>query len=332
MAEWNENKLEQELETLAEEMPAQADLEQKIQQSITRRIKRIAGVTALAVLLAVATLFLCISPLMNLMFWDPTDEDEKGRPLVFFVLRDYWETTTPYVDLIRMQVEKKGFGCYRLAIEATNHREALHVGTTDLWIDVNRGNYENRQDAKGYFTHQTGRFMFRINAEEKAELLNELQKLPQSAHVYLSVAGAQPRGIEELRNETVDLLWVQVYQPNVEWQGGLSMRLTDAYDKDDVSGILNDKELLEVYRSNLKNMLEHPKVWKDFYLPDGGDTVYTAASGVLEKTYEDAQNLETLMVKNYCVSGTRDEIIEYLQCTDVTSVKVDEVILSKWSY
>ena len=333
MAEWNENKLEQELETLAEEMPAQADLEQKIQQSITRRIKRIAGVTALAVLLAVATLFLCISPLMNLMFWDPTEPGEGEQLLAFSVLRDYWETTTPYVDLIRMQVEKQGFGCYRLAIEATNHREALRVGTTNLWIDVNRGKYENRQDAKGYFVHHIGRFEdFIIDAERKEKLLQELQALPQSAYVYLSVAGAQLRGIEELRNETVDLLWVQVYQPNVEWQGGLSMCMTAAYEKEDVREKLNEQELLEVYRSNLKNMLEHPEVWEEFNLSDGSNFIYTPASGVLEKTYEDAQNLETLMVKNYCVSGTRDEIIEYLQRTDVTSVKVDEVILSKWSY
>ncbi len=59
--------------------------------------------------------------------------------------------------------------------------------------------------------------------------------------------------------------------------------------------------------------------------------MYTAASGVLERTGEDAQTLQTLTTRNYCISGTRDEIVDYLQRTEVTSVRVDEVKLSKWN-
>ncbi len=339
MAEWNENKLEQELENLMEDIPVQENLEKKIAQSITRRIKRTAGITVIAILLAAAVLFLCISPLMNMMFWDPTDPGEGEQLLAFSVLRDYWETTTPYVDLVSMQVEKQGFGCYQLAIQVTNQREILHIGGANLWIEVNRGKYENRQDAAGYFTHQMHRFgedsdafMNFFNEQDKAEMLQDLQELPQSAYVYLSVAGEKPRGIQNLRDELGDmlLLWVQVYQPNVDFQGGLNMRVTAAYEQEDLREVLSEKELLEVYRSNLKNLLDNRKIWEQFGLCDG-KYIYGCKSGALEKTYEDAQTLEMLTVKNYCISGTRDDIIAYLQQTEVTFLRVDQVRLSQWN-
>lgn len=331
MAEWNENKLEQELEHLIEDMPMQAELEQKIQQSITRRIKRTTGITVLAILLAVAVLFLCISPLMDLMFLDPTQPGKGQQKLTFAVLRDYWETTEPYVDLVSLQVEKRGFGCYDLAMQVVDRRGPVQVGKTNLWMELNRGTYENRQDAEGHFIHHMDRFEQNTDAEQKEALIRSLLELPGSSLVYLSVAEAQARNIEALRQEPVRLHWVQVYQPNVEFQGGLSMLLTAAYEQEDRRESLSAEELLQVYRSNLKNLLDHREIWEAFHLTDGSSITYTAASGVLEKTYEDAQTLQALTVQNYCISGTRDEIIAYLQRTEVTSVRVDEVRLSKWN-
>ena len=331
MAEWNENKLDQELEQLAEDLPMQADLEEKIQKSITRRIKRTAAMTAIAVLLAVALVFLCISPLMNLMFWDPTVTGEGEQSLVFSVLRDYWEVNAPYVDLVSLQVEKQGFGCYELAIQVTDHQGSLQIGQANLWMELNRGKYENRRDADGYFVHRMGgRFEANMDAERKAEAMQSLLELPASAIVYLSVSAVQPQNVADLRKETVDLHWLQVYQPNVAFHGGLSMLVTSAHTKDDMRQYLSEAELLQVYCNNLKNLLDHPEVWEQFNLCNG-DMIYGAKSGVLKKTYEDALTLETLTTKNYCVSGTRDEIIEYLQRTDVTSIWVDEVRMSQWN-
>lgn len=331
MAEWNENKLEQELETLMEDIPVQEDLEKKIAQSITRRIKRTAGITVIAILLAAAVLFLCISPLMDMMFWDPATSVEGDQSLVFSVLRDYWEVNAPYVDLVRLQVEKQGFGCYELAMQVTDHQGSLQIGRGNLWMELNRGKYENIRDAEGYFVHKMGgRFEANMDAGRKTEMVQSLLELPVSAIVYLSVSEAQPRDVADLREETVDLHWLQVYQPNVEFHGGLSMLVTSAYTKNDMRQTLSEAELLQVYCANLKNLLDHPKVWAQFNLCNG-NMIYTAKSGVLEKTYKDALTLETLTTKNYCISGTRDEIIEYLQRTEVTSVWVDEVRMSKWN-
>ncbi len=331
MAEWNENKLEQELEHLMDDLPQQADLEQKIEKSITRRIKKTAAVTALAVLLAAAMLFLCISPLMDLMFWNPLAPAEGQQKLAYAVLRDYWEINAPYVDLVSLQVEKKGFGRYALAFQVADHQGSLRIGETNLWMELNWGKYENRRDAQGYFVHHMGgRFEGDLSVQQKEELVQSLLELPDSALVYLSVTAAQPQDVAELRKETVQLHWVQVYQPNVLFHGGLSMLVTSGHTKDDVRQSLSEAELLQVYCANLKNLLDHREVWEQFNLCDGS-VVYGAKSGVLEQTYEDAKKLETLTAKNYCISGTRDEIIEYLQRTEVTSAWVDEVRFSKWN-
>ena len=108
------------------------------------------------------------------------------------------------------------------------------------------------------------------------------------------------------------------------------MLVTSAYTENDMRQTLSEAELLQVYCANLKNLLDHSKVWAQFNLCNG-NMIYTSKSGVLEKTYKDALTLETLTAKNYCISGTRDEIIEYLQRTEVTSVWVDEVRMSKWN-
>lgn len=108
------------------------------------------------------------------------------------------------------------------------------------------------------------------------------------------------------------------------------MLVTSAYTENDMRQTLSEAELLQVYCANLKNLLDHREVWEQFNLCDG-KIVYGAKSRVLEQTYEDAKKLETLMAKNYCISGTRDEIIEYLQRTEVTSARVDEVRFSKWN-
>lgn len=330
MAEWNETKLEQELENLMEDMPVQEDLEKKIQRSISKRIKRTAAITSLAVLLAAATLFLCISPLMNLMFWNPAAPAEGEQQLAFSVLRDYWEVTEPYVDLLSLEVTKNGFGCYDLALQVVNHREPMAVGKLNLWMELNRGKYENRQDPEGYFTHHMDRFTNGVGEEKKGELIESLQELPASALVYLSVADAKARDIEDLRRETLRLYWIQVYQPNVQFQGGLSLLLSGAYTQEDVRQNLDATQLLQVYCANLENLLEHREIWEQLMLTDG-NYIYGAESGVLQETYADAKKLTSLTCKNYCVSGTRDEVIEYLRRTEVTSVWVDEVRLSKWN-
>lgn len=45
----------------------------------------------------------------------------------------------------------------------------------------------------------------------------------------------------------------------------------------------------------------------------------------LRECYEDAKQLDVLKAKNYCISGKRDEIVEYLEKTDISSILVDEV-------
>ena len=56
-----------------------------------------------------------------------------------------------------------------------------------------------------------------------------------------------------------------------------------------------------------------------------GITAWTDEVGVLEKTYQDAQDLKTLESKNYCVSGKKDNILTYLQNLEEQSIFVEDI-------
>lgn len=323
MSQWTGNKLDEELEALINEMPEQDDLEKKITQSINRRIRRtvlrtLAGVTA--VLLAS---FLVINPLMNRMFFNPYQLNKKPEKVMLGVLRDYCETTLPFREIMDLDVKKKGFARYELEMQAADLTEPIFVGAANVWCQVNRGKYENFMDPDLSMTKNVGRFACGYNDQD--EIITKMSELPKSAMIYLSLSDTSPKSVEELRRANVELEWFQVYQPNVEFQGGLSVRPRAGYAEDDIRDEMTEQELTEVYLSNLQNMLEHMEVWSQLELSDGRGSVYV--DRVLNETYEDAKSLKTLTSENYCVSGKRDEIIHFLQENTFDSIFIDNVSL-----
>lgn len=324
MKEWNERKLDKELETLAGAMPDQNELEKKIEKCINRKIRKtvlrtIAAITAIVLLLA-----LIINPLMNAYYLNPYELHKGESSVLLSVLRDYWETMQPYTEITSVDVEKKGFAEYELSMQVYNQIDHLTVGERNVKCEVKRGKYEDIEDSNAYLTHVMGRFACEWN--EKGEVIEDLKELPASSVIYLSIGLESPKSVDSLMRENMELNWIEIYQPNVEFQGGLSLVMSANINEDDVRREMSGEKLKKVYLSNLENLLKNQEVWKSLGIKSGS-TVYLDHM-VLKDTYEDAKEIEILQTKNFCISGKRDEIVAYLEKEEVNSILVDEVKLT----
>ena len=328
MREWNENRLDQELEGLLNEIPENDELEKRIEKYIHNRIRKIVYKTLAMLVAAVLLLFVFVNPIFRAGNIDPVKTNEADISVYFDVLRDYYEITRPYAEILSMDAEYKGLACYEVSIQATNHREQLYMGRTNVSYDLNFGKMKNLNDAQLYLVYYAGRFEIHRYQEDEGwikDKIEDLKKLPDSSHIYLSVYTAQPQNVETLRNSNIHLEWLEVYQPNVEYRGGLSLALNAVYDETDVRQELTEMELIEVYCKNLKNLLDHKDIWKELELP--GTTIIYQDLSVLQDTYEDAVNLSELKTERFTLYGEKQDIIEFLENTDIISIQIDEVTL-----
>ncbi len=328
MNEWDETKLDKELEILLDDIPPQDDLEKKIEQSIKKRVRKLVLRTIAVFVAIAAALFLLINPFLNAVFLNPYELNKEPEKKMFHVFRDYWETTTPYTEIASLDVTKRGFARYDLQIQAADHKKPIIYGSPNVELELKFGKYTVKMDPDMSLMHMFGRF--NDTWTDKETLLNDIKGLPVSSNLYLSIGAKTPETVENLRKSGVHLEWIQIYQPNVQFQGGLSMWMSAAYDDSDYRDEMTDSELKEVYLSNLKNLLDNEQIWRDFGLFDSHRD-YTDTKHVLEETYTDAKNLEKLESKYYCISGNRDEVIKYLESTETVSIHIDKVNLSKWN-
>lgn len=107
MKDWNEKKLDEELNALVEELPTQNDLEKKINQSINRRIRKIIITTVSATLIFLLLIFAIISPVMNCLYFNPYKLNKEPDKIYTNVMRDYWELSKPYTEIMDMEVTPK---------------------------------------------------------------------------------------------------------------------------------------------------------------------------------------------------------------------------------
>lgn len=325
MSEWNEKKLDEELNELLHDLPAQDDLEKRISQSINRRIRRAVFHTLAGILGVFLVALLIINPLMNLMFFNPYQMNKGSEQKMLGVLRDYFETTGPYREVLGLKVEKKGFSKYQLEMQIVDTTQPVNFGVTNVWGKVAFGKYRNITDRDFLTAQQMGRFSWEHESQE--EILEQIRELPKSAKIYLAVSDFSIKSLEQLKNAGVTLEWLQIYQPEVAFQGGLSMQLLGGFSEDDIREQMTEEELLDVYRANLNNMLEYEEVWSEFGLYDGEMSYPTNPIAVLKETCENAEKLQTIQTERYCVSGKRDEVLQFLEKNTLETVFVENVRL-----
>jgi len=327
MSEWNENKLDQELEAIMNDIPKYDDLEARINKCINRRIKRIVFRTVAIILLIVLAAVFVVSPTMNSMFFNPYEMNEGEDKKMLSVMRDYMETNFPCKEVASLEVEEKGFGRYEIAMQVIDKsKPPINIGPPNVWVEINQGEYGSVKDSESVVVINVGRFG--CDWSDQKEMISQIEELPKSANISLSVSDTALKSLDELRNLPVAVLWFQVYQPDVEFQGGMLDSPTTLYVEDDDRHDMTEKEMLEVYCRNLENLIENPEVWEGFGgLTDHDGRIFDDDRQVLKETYEDAKKLTELRSENYCIYGGRDEVLQFLQENELDSIYVDNVNL-----
>lgn len=327
MREWDEKRIDEELEALLHNMPEQDALEERINRSINHRIRKTVVHTLSGVVIVLMIAFLLINPLLNYSFLNPYKLNLEPEQKILGVLRDYCETVHPYREITNLEVKKKGFARYELEMEVTDLTKPLTDGVVNVWFDINFSVCSDIKDADSTLALNTDRFS-QTNTN-KEDTIIKISELPKSAVIYLSVSEITPKPIETLRNMAVTLEWFQVYQPNVEFQGGMNYQPRMTYAEDDRREEMTEQELIEAYVSNLENMMYYDMIWAGLSLDNSKrDTMYyNHGEEILRDTWKDATLLTSLTSENYCVYGKRDEIIQFLQENTFDSILIENVNL-----
>lgn len=329
--------MDKELENLA--MDQDLDFDKKLEATINRKIRRIALKSAILVVAVAVILFLGISPVMNFCYTNAAKLN-KGQPSkLLTVLRAYYETVNPYVEVGPVEVEKNGFGTYTLNMNMVDRKEAAEVGVTNLTMKMKRGTLSVQNDSGKFAQVTLGRFLVKGEDEpmtqgEKREIIEEIKKLPESANLYLSISDKKIQDVGNLMkrtNEDLSLEWVQAYQPECEFQGGVRLHSTFTggtfgEDRSQMTGT----ELKNAYIENLKALQANEEAWKGLELYSS-NTVWaeSAKEEVLQETIAAAEKSSEFKTQNYCISGTKEEILKFLESETYNKIQVDGVQVSR---
>ena len=102
MKEWNENKLDQELDALLSEIPEpeQDEFEKRVEKYINRRIRKIVHKTLAGILVIVILLLGIINPFLNLICLNPAKTNDDDVISIYHdVMRDYYDSPIPVAEL-----------------------------------------------------------------------------------------------------------------------------------------------------------------------------------------------------------------------------------------
>lgn len=326
--------IDKELEGMALEQDQKFD--KKIQKMIDRRMRRNAlKVIGIVVLIAVV-IFLGLSPLINLFQTNPAKANKGTNSTLVKTLRAYYETTHPYMEVADIIVTKNGFGCYTLNIDVIDHREYIAIKSGDPQNTIAKmklGKLTITSDPQGRSTPILGAFGDNNEkywtSKDKEEVLSEISKLPDSAHLYVSVQSKSLVDVSKLlalRNNGFNIEWLQIYQKNSRWQPGVSANVVANLEGKDATGRegISAKYLRLIYIDNLQTMYDHQKLYAGFQLYSG-DQIYEQGSGVLKEALDAAKKNAKFQTSDYCISGTKAEVLKYLNEGNFSYINVDKV-------
>lgn len=334
MKKWSENRIEKEMEYLIEDIPEHSvqlkqeeQLEKKIEMRIKRKVQKIIYRTICGIVVCILFLLIVIQPFLNAAFLNPKKLNGDGYGVMYQTLRDYFEVTRPYAELCGLNVESKGFARYELQMQFSDRRGPVNLGISNTWVDLEFGKYKEWKDVDLYTSALINRFS--NNFEDSEQFIEKVKELPSSAVLYLSVGDKNTRPLKELLDENVEIIWAEIDQPNVEFQGGLALR-KNIPENDIPPQEMSEDQWKEQYLEKLENLVEHEEIWKELGVISTDKLFYS--TNVVRECYEDAKKMKHLMTKNYCIAGKRDEIISYLENRKIQSLHVDEVVLCELNY
>lgn len=307
--------------------PAEEEL-RALEKLIRRRVRNICLKTLLAVVICAALIFGLINPLAKLTTFNPIPMEEDDGGFTQY-LNAYFGTMQPYVRLTGTDITDTGFGTYDVALYVVGP-ENLKVyvgGYTDVHLAIRQGEAEVTSDPTGKLTKYLGRFD--SDLMDRADLLAELEKLPSSAYIRLSVGTDTPRTPEELRTLPAEVVWAQIYDPDMEYQGGVNLSPSLLFGNEVDPRELDGQEMAQYYADNLELLLTQPKLLTSLGIFSNFRVYYRTS--VVEEALASAREMEDFRSQNFCVQGSRDEILALIDQVEPTSLLVDHIFLTPLS-
>lgn len=314
-------------------------LEKRIIRQINRRITKICLRTLAVVAASVAVLTLIVNPVMKRLYYDPrpmfsADDAAYSNEFARY-MRVYYETGQPYVTVYDTKLKDKGFGRYTAEMEVVDTSSPIHVGLSpNVMVDIDWGRIEI-SDPKNLTVIMANRFGDGLMSEEdKDAFRKEVEALPDSSVIYLSLAAAKPKPVAEVAAGPVEVNWVEIYNDGGKLHGGLTIRKSIMEEGERDRTDMTNEELRQEYLSNLRYLLSQPQLLNALRLRGismgAGGQFYSFSEAVepLKELLDQMEKQDVLTTKNYCISGKKQEILDYLDSIDYTYIRADQVRLS----
>ena len=336
---------------------AERDFERRLEKAIDRRIRNICLKTFAVAAAVCMVVFLIVSPAVGVFFPTPQHVGGMGSASLEEYLGAYYETTRPYVELVpandqqrRAWTQNRGFGCYTVGLNVLDGKQYwARTGESNVQVTLDRGRFAVKNDPERVLVRDWNAFNYRDSVEG---VRADLEGLPRTSYGYISVRANAPVSIETLRESGLDVNWIEVYS-DVEsvadqafrWRGGLNTRTRTSENGDDWRQDMSSDELRQRYLNNLETLLSAPRLLRqlsfdvetdgvpdDLSLDGGvfsggwyafsGDAVKEAIRANCDAV---AAQTGPLLTERYCVSGSRDALLAYLETADIRCVGIDNV-------
>lgn len=313
-------------------MEPDSEFDAYVEKAINKRIRKTAAKTCIAIVAAAIVIYFCVSPLISMCFPNAVKLNKGENSTMFNTMRAYYETMFPYRELCSVEAEKDGFGCYTMYLDVADGRSRNYRGSHNVIMEMKLGKLSVSYDADQRTTFELGRFYYeKSDVENNADYIySELEKLPESAIVYLSVSQKNPDEVSDIfekAGEEIDIKWIQVYQPESDFQAGVSTDLSCETGDTEYRNEMDAEEIKTVYIENLKTLRDNFDIWKNLEMYSGS-SVYRESAKHFDLLIEAAEKDETFETKNYCISGSKEQILEYLNTVEADKLYVDKVSYS----
>ena len=336
---------------------AERDFERRLEKAIDRRIRNICLKTFAVAAAVCMVVFLIVSPGVGVFFPTPQHVGGMGSASLEEYLGAYYETTRPYVELVpandqqrRAWTQNRGFGCYTVGLNVLDGKQYwARTGESNVQVTLDRGRFAVKNDPERVLVRGWNAFNYRDSVEG---VRADLEGLPRTSYGYISVRANAPVSIETLRESGLDVNWIEVYS-DVEsvadqafrWRGGLNTRTRTSENGDDWRQDMSSDELRQRYLNNLETLLSAPRLLRQLSFDvetdgvpddlslDGGVSSggwYAFSGDAVKEAIRancDAVAAQTgpLLTERYCVSGSRDALLAYLDTADIRCVGIDNV-------
>lgn len=315
---------------------------QTIRKSMKRKIQKIILSAVGASVAIMITIFLIISPLMNIIYYKPDDEFN----LLYSIQS---ELHNPYEHIIvyGKQPKSLGFGAYEFPVQKTN---PFTLKSTMQTVTFKRNEVRTTDIFPTMFLHHYGDKLvgsgmeqdYRQSEDERDELIKELRKLPSTTEVSTVITFKSELSAKDFLNlistqrESLTYTWAGVRHVEEDRQEFIKVGFYP-----EASRILYDEppfdinkypsltaqrnetpaQLEERFKNMLQYMDDHHEFQNTFSLTD--DPLYYKNALI----YIEEHGIRIYAVH---VNGNIENMIELIQDENTNSVVLLDVLLTKY--